>query len=342
MAEPNFLVELFHKLDSFYQKGILPAYFKAPVFCLWEVTNRCDLSCIHCFYNANRKIGNELTTAEALNVIEQLGKMRVFEVYLIGGEPFLRNDWSVLIEKLRECKIQVGIISNGTHINKDIAKILRKLKVKWVQVSIDGSTAEIHDKIRGVKGAWEKSIKAIQYLKKENIPTYVSFVPLKANYRDIENVIRLCVEMGLEYFLTDRLVLTGRAALNINKVGLDTEKYAEFFALLERAAQIYGEKIIINAPTKEKETLTVYFKARTAIPNPWCIITPEGACRLDILAPFAYGNLRKQSLQFIWDNFIRDGWKRPEVIKYMDNLNLMTDLIGAHYLPYVSEDVRYE
>lgn len=342
MENLNFLSELSRRVDNFYQKGVLPAYFKAPVFCLWELTTRCDLSCVHCFYNANRKVGNELTTDEALNIIEQLGKMRVFEVYLIGGEPLLRKDWSILVEKLRENKIQVGIITNGVQLNRDVARELAKLRVKWVQVSIDGSTPQIHDKIRGLEGAWEKSISAIQYLKEENVRTYVSFVPSKINYRDIGNVIKLCTEMGLEYFLTDMLVLTGRAALNVDKIGLDAQEYAEFFALLEEAAETYGEKIIINAPTKEKETVAVYTKARAAIPNLWCIITPEGFCRLDILIALTYGNLRKQSLQYIWDNFIRDGWSRPEIVEFVDTLNLMTDLVKSPYLPYVSEDIHYE
>jgi MoaA/NifB/PqqE/SkfB family radical SAM enzyme len=342
MENINFLAELSQRVNNFYQEGILPVYFKAPVFCLWEVTTRCDLSCIHCFYNANRKIENELTTDEALNIIEQLGRMKVFEVYLIGGEPLLRKDWSILVEKLRENKIQVGVITNGVRVNHDTARELARLKVKWVQVSVDGSNPQIHDRIRGVAGAWDKSIQAIQYLKEEGVRTYVSFVPSKINYRDIGNVVNLCVKMGIEYFLTDMLVLTGRAALNVDNIGLNAGEYSEFFALLEDAAKTSGEKIIINAPTKEKETIAVYTKSRAAMPNLWCIITPEGFCRLDILIAFTYGNLRKQSLQYVWDNFIRGGWKRPEVIEFVDKLNLMTDLVNSPYLPYVSEDIHYE
>lgn len=341
MEKLNFLAEFSRKISTFYEKGILPAHFKAPIFCLWEITEKCNLSCVHCFYNANRHLENELTTEESLNVIKQLSAMGVFEVYLIGGEPLLRKDWPVLVKNLRDNRIQVGIISNGTLIDKETAGELSKLKVKWVQVSIDGASPEVHDKVRGLPEAWKKSIESIRYLKEENIRTYVSFVPTKINFRDVKNVVGLCVEMGLDYFLTDMLVLTGRAAINFDEVGLSSGEYSEFFTLLEEAADKYGEKIIINAPTKEKETLQVYVKSRASIPNYWCIITPRGNCRLDILIPFTYGNLREQSLQSIWDNFLQDGWKRPEVVNFINNLSLMSDLIKAPHLPYVSEDIHH-
>jgi AdoMet-dependent heme synthase len=341
MEKLNFLSEFSRRIDGFYQKGILPAYFKSPIFCLWEVTDKCNLSCVHCFYNANSKKAAELTTDEALNVIGQLSALGVFEVYLIGGEPLLRDDWRVLVKSLRDHRMQVGIISNGTLIDRETARDLARLKVKWVQVSIDGASASTHDAVRGIPGAWDKSVNAIRFLKAENIRTYVSFVPTKINFRDVKNAVGLCVDMGLDYFLTDMLVLTGRAALNYDKIGLDARGYSEFFELLEDAAKTYGDKITINAPTKEKETLQVYVKSRAAIPNFWCIINPRGACRLDILVPYTYGDLRTQSLKSIWDNFLKFGWKRPEVVQFIESLRLMSDLAKAAQLPYVSEDVHY-
>lgn len=342
MEKQGFLSEFYRRVDGLYSRGVLPVYFKAPIFCLWEITDRCNLSCVHCFYNANQRSDSELSTAEALKVIEQLSAMGVFEVYLIGGEPLLRDDWRLLVKSLRDNNIQVGIISNGTMIDRGTAAQLSELKVKWVQVSIDGASAKVHDSVRGVRGAWEKSLEAVRCLKTAGVRTYVSFVPTKLNFRDVKSVIGICVDLGLDYFLTDMLVLTGRAALNYDKIGLTAGEYAEFFALLEEAAGVYADKIVINAPTKEKETVQVYVKSRASLPNFWCIITPKGMCRLDLLVSYTYGDLRKQSLQDIWDKFIRDGWQRPEVEKFIDSLSLMSDFVKSSYLPYVSEEVHYE
>lgn len=341
MAKASFVAQFQDKVKRLNEEGILPEYFKAPIFALWELTDKCNLSCIHCYYNSNRKeISREVTTEQALKIIEQLAKMKVFEVYLTGGEAFLREDWSTLIQRLRENNIQVGIITNGTLVDAAVAKKLAEFKIKWVQISIDGASPEVHDKVRGLAGGWEKSVNAVRYLRQNNIRTHISFVPTKINFRDLKKVIAFAVEMGLEYFVTDMLVLTGRAAINFDHVKLSPEEYTEFYQLLEEAAKDYADKLTIIAPSREKETLKTYVKTRSATPNIWCIITPQGSCRLDLLLPFTYGNLRKQSLQYIWDNFLRQGWERPEVVEFMNSLNMMQDLVKNPVVPYVADDIH--
>jgi hypothetical protein len=160
------------------------------------------------------------------------------------------------------------------------------------------------------------------------------------NFRDVKKVIALCVEMGLEYFVTDMLVLTGRAALNFDNVKLNAEEYTEFFTLLDEAAKVYKDKLMIIAPSREKETIKTYVKTRSAAPNIWCIITPEGSCRLDLLLPFTYGDLKKQTIAHVWDNFLRQGWDRPEVVGFIDTLNMMSDLVNNQIIPYVSSDIH--
>lgn len=343
MEKASFLLQFKERIDGLYKAGILPKYFRAPVFCLWELTDRCNLSCIHCYYNSNRKgteASSELNTTEALDIIRQLAEINVFEVYLTGGEALLREDWPVLIENLRKNKIQVGIITNGTQLDENVAKTLAEFKVKWVQISIDGASPDVHDKVRGLAGGWERSVDAVRYLRQNNIRTHVSFVPTRINFRDIKKVIALCVEMGLDYFVTDMLVLTGRAAINFDNVKLNAAEYDEFYALLEESAKAFRKKITIIAPSREKETLKTYVKTRSAAPNIWCIITPEGKCRLDLLLPFTYGDLKTQKLQYVWDKFLRLGWERPEVVEFMDSLNMMSDLVKSKTLPYVSNDIH--
>ena len=340
MEKSSFVLQFQKRINRLYQDQILPKYFKAPIFALWELTDRCNLSCIHCYYNSNRKASIELTTQQALDIIEQLGKMKVFEAYLTGGEALLREDWPILIQRLRENNIQVGIISNGTQIDESAAKRLSELKVKWVQISIDGASPEVHDRVRGLSGGWQKSINAIRYLRQNNIRTHVSFVPTRINFYDVKKVIALCVEMGLEYFVTDMLVLTGRAAINFDNVKLNAEEYDKFYLLLEEAARDYADKLTIIAPSREKETIKTYVRTRSSTPNIWCIITPQGACRLDLLLPFTYGDLKTQTLDYIWNNFLREGWLRPEIVEFINSLNMMSDLVRNKTVPYVANDIH--
>src|SRR5258708_6761051 len=83
-----------------------------PAYAVWEVTLRCDLACRHCSSRAGRARPDELTTAEALDLVEQLADLGVLEVTLIGGEAYLREDWLDIIEAIvrrnMECTIVTG------------------------------------------------------------------------------------------------------------------------------------------------------------------------------------------------------------------------------------------
>jgi hypothetical protein len=72
-----------------------------PQYAVWEVTLRCDLACHHCSSRAGRARADELTTAEALQLVEQLAELGVLEVTLIGGEVYLRSDWCEIVRAIR-------------------------------------------------------------------------------------------------------------------------------------------------------------------------------------------------------------------------------------------------
>jgi len=343
MEKISFIAEYSKRIAKLYQKQVLPKYFKAPIFCLWELTDRCNLSCIHCYYNSNKTDqSKEFSTSEALGIIEQLASQKVFEVYLTGGEFFLREDWESIVENLRKYNIQVGVITNGTCVDRQAALTLGRLGVKWVQISLDGATAPVHDHVRGVTGAWEKSVNAVKYLKEAGLRTHVSFVPTRYNFHEIKDAMKLCMDLGLEYFVTDMLVITGRAAINFTDVTLRPDEYEKFHSTIEEAAKEFEGKLTIIAPSREKEILSTYVSARSANPNIWCIITPQASCRLDLLLPFTYGDLRKQSLEYIWNKFLRQGWARPEAVEFMSNLGTMSDLAKAKDILYVTADYHYQ
>src|ERR1700691_1657861 len=72
-----------------------------PVHAVWEITLRCDLACRHCGSRAGRERPEELTTAEALNLVDQMAELGVKEVTLIGGEAYLRDDWTDIARSVR-------------------------------------------------------------------------------------------------------------------------------------------------------------------------------------------------------------------------------------------------
>jgi radical SAM protein with 4Fe4S-binding SPASM domain len=124
----------------------------------WETTLKCNLKCFHCEFSAGKALPNELSTDEALNLCEDLRKVGCKRIILMGGEPFLRNDWELIAKKIKDEGMELAFISNGYLNNEKLFKKLDELSPVFVGVSIDGGKPEIHDKIRGVKGSFNRAL----------------------------------------------------------------------------------------------------------------------------------------------------------------------------------------
>ena len=72
-----------------------------PIYAVWEITLKCDLACRHCGSRAGRERPDELDTKEALDLVDQMAAMGVKEVTLIGGEAYLRDDWTQIAKRVR-------------------------------------------------------------------------------------------------------------------------------------------------------------------------------------------------------------------------------------------------
>lgn len=283
----------------------------------------------------------ELSIEEALRLVDEMGKLRVFEAVITGGEPMLRVDWSKIAEGLYENRIHVSMVTNGWFMNRKYARMIRELEFKWVQVSIDGARPETHDKIRGVKGSWTRARRAVQYLADENVDVYVAFVPTKLNFSEVDELINLAVKWGAKKLLTQPLILTGKAALNMGHLKPSYNDYMKFFKKLNYMAQRYGKRFKINGG-HQLNYLEIFFTAKMASPNLYCVVTPEGYCRLHCILPFTYGNLRKQSLKEIWMTYLRNGWQRPEVVQFIKAYSWENPTLDINCIPYITPEIHIE
>lgn len=138
-----------------------------PYMVVWEYTLMCDSKCIHCGSNAKKARTDELTTAEALSLVNQIAEIGFKKVILSGGEPTLRNDWSNIARAITEKGVEFGIISNALSWNSKTIDKLVSLNPFAIGLSIDGMQ-EVHDYLRGVKGSYDKVFSSISELKKRN------------------------------------------------------------------------------------------------------------------------------------------------------------------------------
>jgi len=131
-------------------------------------------------------------------------------VKLTGGEPFLRRDIVELLRFLHEEGLYIDIESNGTMIDRDMARIIKECEVRQVSVSLDSAQAKQHDKLRGIKGCYGKSVAAVQHLRAEEITTQVIMSLYKENVSEIETMAALCDDLDVTSFKINPVMPTGR------------------------------------------------------------------------------------------------------------------------------------
>lgn len=128
-----------------------------------NVTHNCNSRCITCNMWRSQST-NELTTAELQDILTQLKDIGVVGVGFEGGEPLLRNDLPQIVGKAHQLGFEsITMMTNGLLLTKKKAENLIQRGLTGIGVSIDGID-ETHDLVRGVKGAYEKSQRALEGL----------------------------------------------------------------------------------------------------------------------------------------------------------------------------------
>lgn len=163
--------------------------------CVWEVTLSCCFSCKYCGSRAGDRRKNELSTSECRDVAAQLAIQGCERVSLIGGEVFMRPDWTQIVSFLRTFGMRVSIITNGYLFTDILIHQIKEAGVESVAVSLDG-LEPLHDQFRQ-PGSFRRADEAIDRLSKGGI--LVSII----STLNSENVLEL--EEFYQYLLTKRI-----------------------------------------------------------------------------------------------------------------------------------------
>ncbi len=283
-----------------------------------EITSRCNLRCSYCYYFNNPKVKyEELSTKQWLRFFAELGRAAVMDVCLVGGEPFSRQDLPQLIEGIVENRMRFSILSNGTLIDDSIAAIIQlSNRCNNVQVSIDGSCAEIHDSCRG-EGSFEKAVNGIRILQKYNVPVAIRVTLHRHNIKDLDNIARfLLQELELPSFTTNAAGYLGTCR-NHPDIMLSTEDRELAMTTLLRLSAKYPGQISAQAgPQAEAELWSSMESSRnlgkpsldnggrlTGCGCPWSTITVRSdgtfiPCTM--LSHLSLGHINRDSLEKVW------------------------------------------
>ncbi len=274
-------------IDKFAERGIVwvknekMRWFDAPApeSVFWEITSECNLKCLHCVVSADKKDGDELSTSDALSLISQWQAMGVRDITFSGGEPLMRADFFRLARATKKHGMTIGLATNGLCVTPAIAAELRKLEA-GIQVSLDGSTAEIYGGFRGNKQAFSQALNGIDHLVAAGNEVTVGMVISKNNLEDISSMLDLLEAHGVKYFRLIPFIPFGRGEAN-SELELSPSQVKEVSAYLieERKSrsveimQLEFEPTFSAAPAGKVDAST---PVECGGALHYCTVTPKG------------------------------------------------------------------
>lgn len=184
---------------------------KRPVV-VWNVTRRCNLSCIHCYAHAKHTTTeDELSLAEGKQLLDDLSGFGVPVLLFSGGEPLVRKDLPELAAYAVEKGMRAVISTNGTLITRESARTLKDIGLSYVGISLDGMEA-VNDRFRGMPGAFHKALEGIRNCRDAGIKVGLRFTINKYNAREIPKIFTLLEEMDIPRVCFYHLVYAGRGS----------------------------------------------------------------------------------------------------------------------------------
>lgn len=203
-----------------------------PVYAVWEITLRCDLACRHCGSRAGRSRPDELDTAEALDMVAQMAELGVKEVTVIGGEAYLRDDWTEIIRAVRKAGMTCTMTTGGRGLTPERARAAKEAGLQSASVSIDGLEAT-HDALRAVHGSFESALQGMKNLRAAGIAVSCNSQFGRQSLREMPEVFDLIVAAGVHSWQVQLTVAMGRAADEPHLL-LEPYQMLEVMAMLAR------------------------------------------------------------------------------------------------------------
>lgn len=315
----QYLKAIEENITNLRKQGLYPEKFTYPITLQFELTGRCNLACKHCYNRSGDADRETLMTPDkwcslAKEIVKDGG---IFQCILSGGEPLLLGDRLFdIMDILHDDGTSFVVITNGYLLTKEKVKRFSKYRYYWFQVSIDGSTAEIHDEFRGVRGSFERAVNGALEISQAGIPLVIAHTVTPKNLGRVEDMVDLAYSMGASRIILGEVLPSGRAITNEDII-LTKEQKNCLYEVISKLQNKYNEKIEI----RRSADLGHQMKRYSLENNAGGIIRPNGEFRLDCMAPFIIGNVLNTSLKELWMKHGINAWKSERVQKFIASIN---------------------
>jgi Fe-coproporphyrin III synthase len=225
---------------------------------VWAITKACNLRCVHCYASANADAApDELTHEEGLTLLDDLKQFGVPAVLFSGGEPLVRPDALELIGYARRIGLAATLSTNGLLIDDAMAGRLAEIGVTYAGISVDGVRAR-HDKLRGLTGAFDGTLKGIDHCRKHGIKVGVRFTVHALNHEDLDSIFDICVKHDVQRLCVYHLAYAGRGN-NMQRLDLTADETRSVVdRIFESTSRLHEQGLPLEVLTVGNHTDAAY------------------------------------------------------------------------------------
>jgi len=190
-------------------------FSERPYIVIWEVTQACDLACVHCRASAQpNRNPLEPSTEEGKRLIDEIARMQLPVFVLTGGDPVKRPDLFELIEHANSAGVLVSLTPSATPLlTRQVIQRLKQSGLARLAVSLDGSYREVHDSFRGMSGSFDRTMEAIEWANEVGLPVQINTTFSRSNVEDFDNIAALIETKTIALWSVFFLVPTGRGKI---------------------------------------------------------------------------------------------------------------------------------
>ena len=272
----------------------------------WNVTNACNMYCDHCYREAGCKAEEELSTAEAKTLLEQIARANFKIMIFSGGEPLMRPDIVELVAYAKKLGLRPVFGTNGNLISLEMAQKLKEAGAMGMGISLDSMDAAKHNEFRKFPNAWEGAVQGMRNCRAVGLPFQIHTTVMDWNSHEIEAITDFAVAEGAVAHHFFFLVPTGRAK-TIEAESLRAEEYEDTLTRIMKKQQ---EVDIELKPTCAPQFLRIAdqmgiktrFRRGCLAGTAYCIISPRGKVQPCAYLNMELGDVRKTPFDEIWKN----------------------------------------
>ena len=272
----------------------------------WNTTNACNMYCDHCYRDAGCKAEEELSTAEAKTLLEQIARAGFKIMIFSGGEPLMRPDIVELVAYAASLGLRPVFGTNGTLITLEMAQKLKAAGAMGMGISLDSMDREKHNAFRKFPGAWEGAVQGMRNCRAAGLPFQIHTTVMEWNNHELEALTDFAVAEGAVAHHFFFLVPTGRAK-TIEAESLRAEAYEDTLTRIMKKQQ---EVEIELKPTCAPQFLRIAaqmglktrFRRGCLAGTAYCIISPRGKVQPCAYLNMELGDVRQTPFDEIWKN----------------------------------------